>query len=452
MKQILKYVISLYVVSFMYSCSEFLDAKSDQSLALPDNVRDLQALLDYEDRMTMYYPSAGEIAADYYYVNQSDWAARDVDARNTYLWDEQAQNRNDWVYSYIRIGISNIVLDEIDDAALGSFNESYKDELRGRAYFFRGFTFFQLAQLYCPHYAIGMADSEYGLPLKLKADVNERVVRSTVMQTYAQIIEDLTKATLLLPDRSSIATRPSKAAAYAALARLYLIIGDYEKSLSNAEACLKINAELMDYNTLNSAAASPIGVLNKEVIFHVVTIGMSGFHTPSIAYADSVLVDKYAEDDLRKVVFFRPDGERKFRFKGSYEGSIYAMFAGLATDEVYLIKAEAQARLGYDSEAREALNELLVNRWSANTFVPIVGKTGEDLLKSILLEREKELLFRGGIRWSDLRRLNKDPQFAKILRRKIGDDYFELSPNDLRYTFLLPFDVIELSGIKQNPR
>jgi tetratricopeptide (TPR) repeat protein len=299
---------------------------------------------------------------------------------------------------------------------------------------------------------LGDEDSEYGLPLQLKSDINEPVFRSTVRETYEQIIHDLTQAAELLPDRTTIPTRPSKASAYAALAKLHLIVEDYEQAIVNAKNCLKSTHELMDYNTIDPDPNLPFKAFNPEVLFHGVTLATSGALVLSVAFVDSTLMEKYQDGDLRKTLFFRHEGNGHHRFIGSYEGTIYALLGGIALDEVYLIKSESEARMGMEKDAMETLNTLLVTRWKAGEFNPIDNIEGEQLLKLILEEREKQLLFRGGIRWSDLRRLNRDSRFAKTLKRKIGDVVYELPPNDLRYTFLLPFDVVEISDIKQNPR
>lgn len=436
----------------MQSCSNFLDAKPDRSLAIPDNVRDLQALLDYEDRSILYYPAAGDIAADYYFLKEVDWLSRNIDVRNTYIWAGNEQNRQDWTYNYQRIFYSNVVLDEIDAAKLGSMTEADRKEVKGRAHFLRGYTYFHLAQLYSPYYALSDEDSEYGLPLKLKSDINELVSRSTVKETYEQIIYDLSQAAELLPERTTIPTRPSKAAAYAALAKLYLILEDYEQALVNAKYCLDGTHELMDYNTIEPDPHLPFDAFNPEVIFHGVTLATSGALVLSVAYVDSTMFEKYQDGDLRKSLFFRQESDGYYRFIGSYEGSIYSLYGGIAVDEVYLIKAESESRLGLDNVALETMNTLLLTRWTHDEFSPLTNMSGEELLGFILEEREKQLLFRGGIRWSDLRRLNRDSRFARTLKRKIGDVVYELPPNDLRYTFLLPFDVVEISGIKQNPR
>jgi len=71
-------------------------------------------------------------------------------------------------------------------------------------------------------------------------------------------------------------------------------------------------------------------------------------------------------------------------------------------------------------------------------------------LGTILNERRKELLFRG-LRWSDVKRLNRDGA-GIILSREINNQEFVLPPNDKRYAIALPEDVLEMTGMEQNPR
>src|SRR5690606_41632011 len=117
-------VISVSLLYTFMACSDYLDVKPDDSLAVPDNVQDLQALLDYESVFNMQYPAAGDIGADYYFLNKAEWDSRDIDARMTYIWDATGQNHLGWDYSLQRICYCNVVLDEIAEANLGSKTES----------------------------------------------------------------------------------------------------------------------------------------------------------------------------------------------------------------------------------------------------------------------------------------------------------------------------------------
>ncbi|HEY0177744.1 MAG TPA: RagB/SusD family nutrient uptake outer membrane protein, partial [Pedobacter sp.] len=71
-------------------------------------------------------------------------------------------------------------------------------------------------------------------------------------------------------------------------------------------------------------------------------------------------------------------------------------------------------------------------------------------LRIVLQERRKELIMRG-IRWMDIKRLNKEG--ANItLTRKLNGNVYTLPANDLRFALPIPDDVIAFSGMKQNLR
>src|SRR5690606_39919502 len=102
------------------------------------------------------------------------------------------------------------------------------------------------------------------------------------------------------------------------------------------------------------------------------------------------------------------NGNGSYGFKGGYTGaSNNAFFVGLTTSELLLIQAECYARANHIDLALEALNRLLEHRYERETFVPYSAIDQEDCIKLVLAERRKELLFRG-VRWSDLKRLNKE--------------------------------------------
>src|SRR5690606_15417770 len=105
------------------------------------------------------------------------------------------------------------------------------------------------------------------------------------------------------------------------------------------------------------------------------------------------------------------------------------------------------ARLNKASDAKNALNLLLQNRYITGTFKAISVTDTDELLDIIIKERRKELLSRG-LRWQDLKRLNKDKRYAKTLVRKIGDQVYTLFPNDPKYVFPVPQYIKTVTGIE----
>ncbi len=83
---VLYIIITLALGLGMGSCKKFLDAKSDQKLAVPSNVDDFQALLDRNGVMTTE-PKAGELNADDFFLTESDWASlASEEVKRTYIW------------------------------------------------------------------------------------------------------------------------------------------------------------------------------------------------------------------------------------------------------------------------------------------------------------------------------------------------------------------------------
>lgn len=449
-----KYILTFLVLVFgisVSSCKKYLNEKPVKGLVVPKTLNDLQALLDNHNIMNERTPLLSVLASDDYYFPSEIWQTRSVEDRLNYLWDPTATYLNSWKPTYQGpIYYANIILD-----ALPTIDTKGEDlnSIKGAALFFRGFNFHLLAQLYCRPYS-SSANTDLGLPLRITAAIEEPSFRSTVQETYDQILSDLTMAAELLPETTSSPTRPSKVSAYGALARTYLAMNDYNNAKKYSDSFLLKSNTLIDYNTLMPVASPPIKRFNAETIFYNHAFGNSSLSNTR-ARIDSALFASYVANDLRKTIYFQPNtgaASGTYGFRGSYDGEylIYSTFDGITTDEVYLIRAECNARAGNKIAALDDLNKLLVKRWKTGTFVAITATDAEDAKNKILLERRKELVFRG-LRWSDVRRLNLEG--ANITMKRIIDGtIYTLPPNDLRSVMLIPKEVIDLSGMPQNPR
>jgi hypothetical protein len=298
------------------------------------------------------------------------------------------------------------------------------------------------------------AETDLGIPLKLTADITAKTTRATLAETYAQVISDLKEAAALLPESVPVKTRPSRAAAYGALARTYLEMGDYGNANRYADSSLAGYGKLIDYNTLDTAAFNPFPLFNDEVVFHAVDNGRSDVVDPYYARVDTALYASYAPGDLRKYLFYTYAENGHYAFMGDYIGGSYGvLFDGIATDEQLLIRAETYARLGQAGKAVDDLNALLVTRYRKGAYVPYPeSMTADAALVLILQERRKELAFRSEIRWGDMKRLSIDPRFAITSKRVLGGNAYTLAPGDKRYAFLLPVSVVLQTGIPQNAR
>lgn len=450
----LLYLFLLMTVLFP-SCQKggFLDTKPDQTLAIPTSIADCQALLDNDVVMNGYsrygYPNLGFTGCDDYYVTTplySGYSATDqhavIWAKNIYAVDEV----NDWDLPYRTILYANVAKAGLDDLQPSATEQTDWNNACGSALFFRAFAYFQLAQIFAPAYDSTSAQTDLGLPLRQSTDINEKFTRASVQKTYDQIINDLVAAAPLLPDLSKAITRPSKTAVYGLLSRVYLSARAYSTALLYADSCLLIKSALLDYNTIIPGSNPTFTRNNVEVIFGA-AVTLAGPIQRS--FTDSTLFASYQPDDLRKTLFFS-NGQV---FSGRYDEDGNS-FCGLATDEIYLTRAECHARLGNTADAMADLNSLLVKRWASGTFSPFTATDAVDARNQILAERRKELLYRG-LRWTDLRRLNKDPATAITLTRTVNGQTYTLLPNSLLYVYPIPQKVIDFNkeqGMQQNPR
>jgi len=454
----LKGMLFLLIASLFVSCKkDFLSEQPDKSLFVPTSLSDFQSLLDNNSIMnkTTYLAFAG---TDEVSVSDAGLQGAAVSVRNAYLWADdvyQGAVQLDWRGLYQQVFYTNIVMDGLK--ALPQQQDAVFKNVKGSALFYRSFAYFQLLQTYSLAYEQSTAESRLGIPILLVSDVNQKYQRSSLKKSYQQVIEDLETASGLLPENASNVYRPNQAAVYALLSRVYLSMGDFAKARSMADECLKRRSTLLDYNilSLNASAATipfpatiPVN-LNPEVLFSSSMISTTFINAATTVIAPELL-QSFATNDLRRAAFayFRSNGA--VTFKGKYSGNTLP-FAGLALDEVILTRAECRARLGDAEGALADLNQLMKKRYAVGTFQEYKLVDVQDLVGLILLERKKELLFRG-TRWMDLKRLNVDPKYAVTLTRNVGGKTYTLSPNSNKYALPIPDEEIINSGIQQNER
>lgn len=456
MKTTKLYYLIFCMLLFGACKKEFLDKKPSSDILAPRSLSELKTLLDGQAQS--YTGALGQMSSDEYLIISDQVYASLTSAiqRKAYIWSTdlyEGEKVDDWNIPYKAIFYANSVLDILD-------NQSYSDEkeagaVRGWALFSRAYAYYDLAKNFCKVYNPSTAQTDLGLPLRLSADIDVIEQRASISVTFSQILADLNQAELLLDPLVPALNknRPSKAAVAALKARIYLYMGDYERAENAAGSGLKLHDKLTDFNTVSTSSDTPFGYNADEVIFQsnqlisaTTTTGTG--NRPEIEVLP-VLYGSFSQNDLRKVIYFRTNTIGKINVKRGFVGSGQYAFTGLSTPELYLIKAECLARRQQTALAMTTLNQLLISRYKkAPVFMPVSGSSPAEALALILLERRKELIWRG-IRWSDLKRLNREG--ANItLTRSINNLSYTLPPNDPRYVFPIPDQEISTSGIQQN--
>ncbi|WP_286727771.1 MULTISPECIES: RagB/SusD family nutrient uptake outer membrane protein [Sphingobacterium] len=440
----------------MASCNKFLEDKTNKTSTVPSTLEDLQALLDAGNQLNLgSYPFFLEACTDDFLLTDAGYNNLDVFDKQVYTFQNPdlysaTEKLILWRDAYKAIAIANTVLDGLSDIKI--LKGLDPNNIKGQALFHRAFMHFILLQIYAAPFDQKGNNNVPGIPIKLSSDINDKTKRSTVGECYRSVIQDLEEAAGLLPNELGIVTRPNKISAHAALSRVYMAMEDYENAKKYAELVLIRYDKLMDLNTMSVDASFPYPAMNAETLFFAYSNGTTMFGGSRGSYMTDDLLSKYDTHDLRFRANYKKGTDGRYTFKGHYVGSgTYLFFVGLTTSEVLLNAAESNTRLGNATLAKQQLNELLQNRIEKQFFVPITESNIEVLLKTVIRERRKELV-RRGLRWSDLRRLNKDERFKKEIVRKVTIDgkiqEFSLKPISKDYIFNIPIEVKNITGIE----
>ncbi len=441
----------LLLLTGLVACQKFLEEKPDQKLVIPRTLEDLASILE-NTRINQWDPASGERCSDNYYLTFEHWQGLSSEYdRRAYIWEKERLFApgigNEWAYTYDNVYRSNIVLSLVDEINAKLPNATLYRQVKGSALFVRGRSYWNALQVWAKAYDAATADTDPGVPLRLDPDFNIATRRASIEACYSQVIADLKQAIDLLPEVAAHAVRPSKPAAMGLLARVYLSMRQYDSAFAYANQALQLKSDLLDFNSIaNPTVNFPIARFNPEVWYDANMLAPTLINY-SRAKMDSLLMQSYAAGDLRRTVYYRNNGNGSYGFKASYSGN-NGGFSGIAANEVYLMRAECFARAGKVEEAMEDLNHLLRHRWHSSNFVPLTATTAGEALEVILQERRKELIMRG-LRWMDIKRLNKEG-YAIQLKRVLNGETYLLPPNDPRYALPIPEDVIEMTGIEQN--
>jgi tetratricopeptide (TPR) repeat protein len=457
-RSIIKISFITSIVFIIGGCGkDFLEDKPSADIIVPSTLKDFVAILDNEAVLNRTN-GLSQISSDEYYIPLlADFEALPTTERNASIWSKdifEGQTQiHDWNLLFQAVYYANCILTELEKNSLASSSQG--KNIEGWARFCRAYAFFDLAITFALAYDSSTAVEKKGIPIRTTPNIDEIVPRSNLKDTYEHIIEDLKIATKLLANTlpSFQKNRPSKASAFAALARVYLAMNNFTKAENAADSSLFYYSKLIDYNAVNQSSNTPFTGVHDEILFSSnqlpVYSRLTAASTSSTYSIDTTLFNSYDINDLRKAIYYRNNNGNMILKRGYGNPGLYP-FTGLATDEVYLIKAECAARRGEIDTALSYLNALLINRYKTGTFVPVTVTNSADAISIILQERRKELVMRG-VRWADIKRLNVLGENV-VLTRIIGSDSYHLPPNSPRYALPIPDDEISMSGIEQNER
>lgn len=339
-----------------------------------------------------------------------------------------------WTQFYKYINVANNVLATVDKVPQNLDEEiAGVNYVKGQAHFLRAFYYFWLTNTYGQPYNPSTASTELGVPLKTSQEVEDiKFSRNTVQECYDQIISDLENAVKELHTAGSIKRksiyRVDSLSAQLLLSRVYLFTQNWEKAAEYAQKVIKVRGELDNLNTDNNGFCS---LSNPETLFSMggddLPIWVS-YEAQSLKVSDNTY-NSYSSNDLRKTKWIWTSGNYHGITKqppyprnstasnndpksptylywnyttSAIKRNISSLF-WLRTGEAYMNLAEAEAYMGNEEAAKEAVNQIRKNRYYASARDWQITSTGDQLIKDIRDERKRELLCEGH-RWFDLRR------------------------------------------------
>ncbi|MDB4273810.1 RagB/SusD family nutrient uptake outer membrane protein [Algibacter sp.] len=341
--------------------------------------------------------------------------------------EDESDYANYYKEIYDIINQANLILSKFDNYAF--FTENEQNQLQAELLTIRAFIHYEAAIHYTQAYDFTPDASHLGVVYNtrtLTAGI-DFPSRSTLKETYDLIKADLNTALSLYTNTQALAG-PSisyfnPTTTQALYARIALQMNDWEQAFTYANTVITTSgislATKENYVTEWELDEDPVS----EIILEFsaprtsegdVSSSISGLfiynsptnYKPYVASGD--LLNLYDPNDIRADMFLEVnlptlsnsvELDLPYYFTKKFQGDAGTSFIRLS--EMYLIRAEANARL---SEIDNALTDLNTIRERAN-LLPL--DINSDILENIFLERRRELAFEGHLLF-DIIRYKKD--------------------------------------------
>lgn len=338
---------------------------------------------------------------------QDDMMASDVVSRPKYGFNSSYQFNDVAIPSNSRTEFAwYLMYKTIDNCNTAISIKGDSEALRqsqGKALALRAFCYLHLVQHYQFTY---LRDKDAScVPIYTEPNTSTTVPKgkSTVAQVYQQIFDDLNLAKEYLKNyvRSgdNQKYKPNTAVVNGLLARAYLLTGQWEEAATAAEAArngyslMTTTAEYEGFNNVSNQEwiwGFPQIPSQSDASYNFYYLDATYVAAYSSFMADPHLKDTFTEGDIRLPLFqwMREGylGYKKFHMRADDTADIVLMRAA----EMYLIEAEAKVRGGVALDrAVIPLNTLRHARGVGD--YDLTGKTADDVINEILMERRREL-------------------------------------------------------------
>ncbi len=397
------------------SC-DVLDTEPQTSLdaetALADGASAEAILLGAYSRMQagsyygIEYPLNNDLIADNAQMLGFFDSQLEIDSRNVPISNFWVGNV--WVSVYRVANVANELIAQVPEIEDETFTSS--DRVLGEAHAIRALAYFDLLRVFGQHYDLS---SSYGLPLLLEPIENNDfnlipdLARSSVADTYDQIISDLNTALALMGPGYTDNTAMSYWSALALRARVNLYRQDYAAAFTDANTVIEDGPASLELD-IDDLFGPDITETTSESIFDLVFSDQdqSSYYTfvfqRNEYRTDPSLTDSFEEGDLRGTLFLG-NNDRSAKWSNPNNANNARV---LRLGEMYLIRSEAAVYREAAPDPSAGLPDLniLRNRAGLGDAGPLA--TEDEYINLLLQERRAELNFEGH-RFFDLVRLDK---------------------------------------------
>ena len=335
---------------------------------------------------------------------QDDMMADDVVSRPAYGFNSSYQFNDIAIPNNTRTSFAwYLMYKTIDNCNTALAIQGDTEALRqaqGQALALRAFCYLHLAQHYQFTYLKDPAAPCVPIYTEPTTDDTAPKGKSTVAQVYRRVFDDLAKDYLKNYTRKGDGQKfkPDVNVVNGLLARAYLLTGQWEEAAKAAAAArqgyslMTTAAEYEGFNNISNKEwiwGHPQTLAQSSASYNFYFLDATHVGAYSSFMADPHFRDTFSDGDIRLELFqwMREGylGYKKFHMRADDTADIVLMRAS----EMLLVEAEALARDGFPEKAVVPLNELRHARGLGD--YDLTGKSQQDVIDEILMERRREL-------------------------------------------------------------
>lgn len=454
-----KIILSLSLVFGLYSCNtDLVPNDSLISDTAYKSVADLQlglngAFANYSNRNIITFNS---IFTDECKVG-ADNGGQQIQLYNQNLDASEANSAAIWSGQYAAINRFNRIIAAAQNVTPAASELAAYNNILGQCYAMRAYCHLNLMN----HYTVDPTIStSLAVPYINFVVGSEKLPRNTVAEVKNGILNDLDTALPLINNTSSFFATVNFI--NFVKSKTYFITGDYQNAITYADLVTVPLSNTTDYVSMFNDGTVGEAIFRRQRTQNEALIGGVWYFTGTggaFMEMSNSLYEVLNPSDVRFGVLFNQTSSNpsnNLHLINKYAGSNGIPFFNqekvLRVSELYLIKAECQARLNQFVASATTLKQLKDARYGSSTLLENFTNM-QEAATAILAERRIELAYEGH-RYVDVKRLRNEVNVG-IVRNSLdcgGAVPCVLAVSDHRFT--LPIPVAEMGtnpNMTQNP-